>query len=171
MSNNTFRLNGHEIRTLELMMFASNLLKSDQRRFGRILDMKPEWRTRFMAMCDEMEDLFCDMAKVMPDSTKRQLQTMLEHGELSIKPKPVSHIPGYMLIPEQVSLALVKAAMEGECSMCIKDADEAEKCDLYRGICEVLAPEEMGETMICPYAGIKVETTHKLEEDTYAERG
>lgn len=121
-----------------------------------------------MAMCDEMEDLFCDMAKVMPDSTKRQLQTMLEHGELSIKPVPVARIPGYMLIPENVSLALVKAAMQGECSMCIKDVDEAEKCELFRGICEIMPPEEMGSTIMCPYAGIRVEPSSKLEEIEHA---
>lgn len=149
------RLNGHETRFIEVLVFAWSILHGDAGRVtdrlkmaGAVGDLKQ--------ILTRMEHLNDKLFATMTDSNLKNLNTLVHHGEMSVRVKPISKIPGYILIPEPAAKVLVSRAIHDQCTTCIKDCKEAGSCKLFNAISDCMPADDM-DTMRCPYSYLTAE--------------
>lgn len=157
------KCNRYEMEFLELLMFAEPLLRVGLNAIDDRLASIKNGRKRTRTLLTQMRTLLMDLATTVDDKSYNYLCTLKKHGELTIKVKPVSTIPGHFIVPEDCMRALVDSAVTDHCHLCIKEADEMKRCPLYKAMINVLPPDSLDESFGCPYRFVEVYRKSDLE--------
>lgn len=159
------QLNGEELAELQLLVnLHGHGINSGSRILGQRLKKHPgawqKWRSGVALIGKALDELINDMTE------KQRVVThhLLKNGEINIKLKGVAGNDGELFtVPTDDFVKIVNRAMEGDCSICLKQAGEIRGCELRKAF-EVCCPPNTYENRFgCPYRDLVITATKRGE--------
>lgn len=143
------RLTRTEMHCMQWMMHAISMLKYTEKDLARRLETIPDGTERLKQFNADMDELFRDICKTIPEKQRRHLLGVAKDYEARLVPR---------LMPESISVVLTREeamdlvdAAQIKCHWdCVPDLDESRSCKLCK-ILESVVPLESYNSISCPY--------------------
>lgn len=148
-------LNGNELRVLEyLAAMDSKMIESGETMRERLKSIPNGWR-QWRLMAATLNKLLVDLYGKIPLKNLRHMQNICAFGEVLIRMCPPTRVPEYTLIREDELMLVMNTAIRQECSMCLKEGKEIDRCPLRKAMWNIAPPMEE-HPISCEYALIAI---------------
>ena len=143
-------MNCEEMRVIEyLTAMNSKMIQAGDCMRGRLSSVPNGWR-QWRLMAVTLERLLPALYDTMTTKNLRHLKNICDHGEIIIRLRPVVRVPEHTLVSEDDLRTLVNAAMASECSICLRQGREIDRCPLRAALMNICPPYEDPKTS-CGY--------------------
>lgn len=127
---------------LDLMLVRNTLAKNSEAVRGRLKSVPHGWRDMRL-LWHLVNRLQQELLKTMPDRRVAYYDQMARHGQVIIDiPGPIPR-GRHILITDEHLAALTEAAMRGECTLCLKEGKEKQRCLIRQALLETAPPSEI----------------------------
>ncbi len=140
----------------DIMVLRNDLVRYSESVHARLVPYPGAWRD-LRLMLHLVRKLQTILLDTLPDKKVAQLQNIALHGKFFIE------LPGplwknrFVCIDEKSLSALMQAAMEGECAICLREGRDVKRCPLRAALIATVPPEKIldnHQVMGCEYRDI-----------------
>lgn len=144
-------MNAKELQGVEfLAALCGQMGKHCDRLKPRLQSIPNGWR-QYRMIQTALHRLLEDLYETMTVKGLLRIKNMMHYGEVKISISPIErNALGYLVVHEKDMAVLTTAALQNECAMCIKDGEEAKRCDLRKALWEIIPPETIPKYG-CPF--------------------
>lgn len=142
--------NGREMHGVQLIASLDEALQQYEPILkARVQTIPDGWR-RYRAVTAMIDRLVRQILDTLPMNRKRQMNKLIDYGEIVIRLRPVVKEPEDALTTVEALKVLAEAAMEGRCAYCLEQREGIKHCTLRKALMDCLPPDDLavGE---CPY--------------------
>lgn len=133
-------LMGDEMRVLEyLAAMDSKIIESGEAMRERLREIPNGWR-QWRLMASTLNRLLVQLYGIIPIKNLRHIQNICAHGEVLIRMRPATRVPEYTLINEDDIREVANVAMSAECTICMKQSKEIDRCRLRQAMLNIAQP-------------------------------
>lgn len=148
-------MNGEEMRVIEyLTAMNSKMIQAGDCMRGRLSSVPNGWR-QWRLMAVTLDHLLTALYDSMTPRNLRHLENISDHGEIIIRLRPAVRVPEHTLVNEDDLRTLVNAAMASECSICLRQGREIDRCPLRAALMNICPPYEDPNTS-CGYQMVAI---------------
>jgi len=135
-------MNGKELRAMEfLALLDMKLGESGEAIRERLKEIPNGWR-QWRLMTTTISRLLEQLYDIVPMKNLRHMQNLCQFGEVLIRIRPPVHSPEYAILREDDLKQLMDVALLQECTMCLKEGKEIDRCPLRKAMWNIAPPME-----------------------------
>lgn len=146
-------MDGREMRAIEyLAVMDSKITSTGDALRERLKNVPHGWR-QWRLMATTANRLLSQLYDTMTQKNLQRMHQLVTHGEIVVRMKQAVNVPEHTLISEEDLREVVNAALDGTCTLCVKDGKEIQRCPLRRAMYNIAPPMEEGP-YTCGYADV-----------------
>lgn len=145
--------NSKEIHGIQLILgLASQIQEYEKHLEERLRSVPGLWR-QYRAGASMVNKAVSGVYKTLPANTIRNMNMLLEHGEVVVRFTPATRNEELQLVRKEPLQMLINKVVAQECAMCLLDARGQKRCKLRRALMDIAVPRVISERR-CPYMDV-----------------
>lgn len=154
--------NAREVHAIEFIAGIDHQLVHNEKYLEERLKENGLWRWYRIAM-SAIEKVIDGLYGSLPEKTMKHMKRLYECGEVVIRPKGVIRYDDVQIVPTDDLKTLVNTALQGECTMCVKNRAEQKGCKFRKAMLRIVPTNQLPKDGTCPY----LEVVTKCEYGEY----
>lgn len=154
------RMNGRERQLTEyLYAVDAKMTQFDDTLKERLQEIPNGWR-QYRLVQSTLHRLLWQLLGRLEPRDEVHFNLLHDKGEMLIRMQSFTRVPEMTYISDVSLEEIIRAAMAGECAMCLREGREIDKCALRRALWDVVPPEEERVTS-CGYKDVALSDSLK----------
>ena len=144
------RMTRPEMISMNWLYAAENSCAYGRDDLAKRIAMIPNGKRRFNLMLGQLRSIVNDITGTMPEEQKKKVRNTMKDMELRLVPKMTRRDVSIVLSKDE-AMTLFDYAKLHMCQTCIKDAEEGQKCELFKIMSANIPLDNYDKTYLCPY--------------------